>query len=222
MISLLCPTRKRPDNFARFAKSARETAVGPIEIIAYQDEDDDSPIQPDILVRGPRIVMSQMWNECAEKATGDLLMLCGDDLVFKTPGWDRMIKGAFAGCPDKILYVHGDDCSPNAKNFGTHGTIHRRWMETVGSFTMGCFVADFADRWQNDMAVALGRRLYLPYVTEHLHWVFSKAALDETYNENRERYAAHDPHKLYWDKEPERLAQIEKLSAAMDPGWKLP
>ena len=114
MISLLCPTRNRPDNVLLLMKSARETAEGELEFVFYTD--DDAPLpqevtsQPGVVtICGPRIVLSAMWNRCAEEAYGDILMQAADDIRFRTPRWDSAVKMVFGKCPDKILLVHGED-----------------------------------------------------------------------------------------------------------------
>ena len=61
-------------------------------------------------------------------------MHCGDDLTFDTPGWDGVVREAFEQTPDKILFAYGNDLGPHGETFGTHGFVHRRWVETLGYF----------------------------------------------------------------------------------------
>ena len=127
MISVLMPTRKRPDNLQRAVHSIRDTSTNFVEIISYIDDDDKESLARamQIAIRyfvGPRIIMSDMWNALIPHAAGDILMLAGDDCIFKTIGWDVMVEDAFADCPDKILLVYGDDGAPRGKLFADSST----------------------------------------------------------------------------------------------------
>lgn len=222
MISVLLPTRNRVDPLLRMINSARGTANRQthVEFVVYVDDDDEltEPALVDVgvtLIRGPRLVMSNYWNSLIPHAKGDLLMLGADDLVFRSQAWDEMLEQAFEDCPDKILYCHGDDLSGAGQYYGTHGVIHRKWYETVGYFTGPGFSADFADYWVTQIAEFIGRRKYLPYITEHRHHVFGKAEYDQTYKDTLMRLARDKTPKLYKQRLPERLRDAQKLIEVM-------
>jgi hypothetical protein len=224
MLSILCPTRKRPENIRRLLNSLWDTmpSHSTVEILAYVDEDDDSYSGeqfPICLVRGPRIVMSDMWNVLAGKARGDLMMMMGDDVVFRTPGWNGMVGEEFAKSEDKILLVHGDDGAPRGKEFATLPIVHRRWFEILGHFSGPGYSSDFADTHPNDIADMIGRRKYLPYVTEHMHWIHGKAEKDETYREAAERNERDNPSKLYQERLQERIIYAESLRRKLGTPW---
>lgn len=218
-ISICCPTRGRPENVDRLLGSLGRTASIPPEVILYIDEDDNEYVDELYsssvkIIRGPRQTLSNCWNECAKAATGDILMFAGDDIVFKTKGWDRMVINTFESHPDKYIFVHGDD-GHWGKQFGTHGFIHRKWYEAVGYLLPPYFVSDYGDTWLNDMANILGRRLYLNFVTEHLHPAWGKAEIDQTHRERLERGAQADVAKVYAEKRPQLLADTEKIRQAI-------
>jgi hypothetical protein len=224
MISILCPTRKRPANLIRLLQSIDLTIDGrpdAFELICYVDNDDfsystDAPEFRRIKwVKGPRIVMSDMWNELIPHATGDIFMLCGDDVIFRTPGWNAIVEDAFAASKDKILVVFGDDGGPGGKFFASLPFVHRRWVEIVGYFAGPGYSADFADTWPNDVADLLGRKKRLPFVIEHLHPVWGKAAFDEVYLETAQRKVRDATEQRYADRMPQRIADAEKLRGAM-------
>lgn len=216
MISLLLPTRGRPDNVRRLATSARETASGDVELIFYVDEDDPSSFEVvdehgDQVIRGPRVVLSEMWNRCAELATHDVMMHCGDDIIFRTAAWDERILGEFDRFPDKIVFVHGEDGIQHA-NIGTHGFLHRRWVDAVGYFVPPYFSSDYNDLWLSEVADTLNRRVYLPDVyTEHMHPVAGKAPLDQTHQERLERHQRDNVGQLYVNLAYKRHEDVEKL-----------
>lgn len=222
MISLLVPTRNRPEQVRRLVDSAIDTAANPegVEFVFYEDDDAPGSVPPECdewtVVRGPRIVLSEMWNRCAEVASGDILGHMGDDLVFRSNDWDTAVRQAFEGCQDRVLFVHGND-GHYGEAFGTHGFIHRTWMETVGYFVPPYFSSDWNDTWLNDVANQLGRRVYLPSVfTEHMHYVFGKAERDATYAEREARGGRDRVDQTYRDTLDLRLADVEKLRAVMD------
>ena len=224
MISLLCPSRGRPEMFARMLESARKTALWPfqIEVVARLDTDDptrgDYPVASDDLryARGERALLSKCWNECAPLATGEILMHCGDDLTFNTNGWDQRVRDAFAAVPDRILFAYGNDLSPNFPQLGTHGFVHRRWVETVGYFVPPLFSSDWNDVWLTDVAQRIGRAQPLEdVVIEHHHYTFGKAERDQTHAEREERGARDKVVELYESTSEERKDDAEKLRAVM-------
>lgn len=223
MISVLIPTRDRVEWFKRAVESINATASHAAEIVAYIDDDD-----PQLdeyrqyfkglgisYVEGPRIILTQCWNECFKICSGDIVMQGNDDIIFRTPGWDETVVEAFATCPDKILMVHGNDGSHRGEVFGAHPFVHRKWVETLGYFIPPYFSSDYGDSWNNELANALGRRRYLPMLIEHMHPGFDKAPLDRTYRERLERHKADNVCKIWNETLPKRLADIEKLRAVM-------
>jgi hypothetical protein len=223
MISLLVPTRKRPEKLRRMIDSVHATALNDVEILCYVTPDDSSykehvwPIGPISFITGPRLIMSDLWNALLPHAHGDILQQTADDVVYRTPQWDRYIEEAFAEVPDRILLVHGHDGHWNGENFGTLPFVHRRWAETLGYFTGPGFSVDFSDTWPNDVANLIGRRKYLPLYFEHLHWIWGKSEMDETYQEIQDVRLQEGMAitALYNERLPERIADAEKLRAVM-------
>jgi hypothetical protein len=221
VISVLVPTRGRPANVARLLESAQETAETEVEFIFYVDEDDAS--SHDVIDRhgatrlvGPRVVLSETWNRCWERATHDVAMQCGDDIVFRTYGWDARVLAEFERFPDRIVFVHGED-GIQGDRIGTHGFLHRNWVTTVGYFVPPYFSSDYNDLWLSEVADALGRRVFLPNVyTEHMHPVAGKAQLDATHQERLARHQRDDVARIYRDTAELRVGDVEKLRAFVD------
>lgn len=220
MISVLLPSRGRPTNLARLIGSAKDTADTEVEFVVYADDDDPETAKMGEglgakVVVGLRIVLSETWNRCFEQSSHDLLMHCGDDIIFRSPGWDTEVAKAFEQYPDRILLVHGDDGAWGDR-FGTHSFIHRRWAETLGYFVPPYFSSDYNDTWLNDVANMLGRRVYLPQViTEHMHFAFGKGPLDQTHQERLERHRQDGVDALYARLAHERQQDAAKLRAVM-------
>ena len=220
MFSIMTPTRSRPDILTRMVTSAKTTATSDLQIIVWLDDDDpflDEIVSvchdQGVLYRiGPRdIIHSARWDMCLPLATGEFLFHANDDIVFRTPGWDKMIEEEFSKYPDKILMVHGDDLGCQADKFGCHPCVHRRWVETLGYFIPPYFDGEWGDAWVNDLANRIGRRKFLPFVTEHMHRLFGKAKIDQTTID----YVAHqnrqNPSEIYKLLEPYRITEAEKL-----------
>lgn len=220
MISVLLPTRGRPDNVRRLLDSAFQTAETEVEFVVYLDDDDPTRHRTkDVLARGaqatwvegPRVVLSEMWNRCWEHARFDVAMHCGDDIVFRTDSWDVRVLEEFERRSDRIVLVHGRDGFQDA-NLGTHSFLHRRWIEALGYFVPPYFSSDYNDLWLTEVADALGRRVYLPDVyTEHMHPVVGKGTWDQTHQERMARHQRDDVARLYADLATQRAADVEKL-----------
>lgn len=217
MISILLPSRGRPHSIPRLMRSLEETTRGPYEVIVRLDSDDDSeyPTFPKLAyIDDDRATLSGLWNDCYLNANGDIFMQCGDDIVFRTEGWDELVSAAFP--EDGITFVHGDDLGGKGERLGTHGFLRREWTDAVGCFTPDHFAADYTDLWLNEVADAIGRRVFLPdVITEHLHPGFEKAPWDQTYQETHERMQAGGIPALYESLAPERDEWAEKLRAVM-------
>ena len=194
-----------------------------IEVIVWLDEDDpklkdywaysDYPI---IYAKGPRMLLSECWNRGAAAANGEILMHCGDDVTFNTPGWDQRVRDEFAKIPDRIGLVFGDDLSTNFPSLATHGFLHRRWIEAVGYFLPPLFSSDWNDVWISDVAKRVKRMVSMPdVIIEHHHYTFGKAERDQTHAEREERGAADNVVQLYKDTEKERKQDAAKLQAVM-------
>jgi hypothetical protein len=175
----MTPSRGRPESLKRMASSARQTAVREIEIIVWLDACDPALTQNLRVCReekmlyllGPRdVIHSSRWDRLLPLATGDLLFHLNDDVILGTPGWDELVEEEFEKCPDRILMVHGDDLYIQRENFGCHPIIHRRWLETVGYFIPDCFDGEYGDAVVNMIADEVGRRKFVPFICEHLHY----------------------------------------------------
>lgn len=214
MISLLLPSRGRPKQFAEFVQSVFATAKNKVEIVVYQDED-DTPyprIEGVKYVVGPRIVLSECWNACYKEATGDILGHLGDDIRFRSEHWDVLIENRFKLYEDRIVFVHGRDGNEEQRLtlFGTHGFIHRNWVEAVGYFVPPYFSSDFNDTWLNDVANIINRHEYEPLVyTEHLHPALGKGEWDLTHQERLSRATRDNVHELYYSKEMIRNRMVD-------------
>lgn len=226
MISLVCPTRYRPDGFAAMVESAYMTVedADRVQVVAYIDDDD--PRLGDYrntdhqlvvaLVVGERCTLSDAWNRAAAVAGGDVLMLCADDLRFRSLAWDALVADTAATFPDGIALMYGRDGHADER-MATHPFVTSRWVDTVGRFTAPYFAADYVDLWLHDVAKRIGRAVYLPEVlVEHMHPSYGKGQWDDNHRERLERARAANLPQVWDDTEDERRQEAERLLAVME------
>jgi len=228
-VSLLVPTRDRPERCADMWRSALSTAAEPknLELVLYLD--DDEPRMRDYLTwmetedptqtwmaRGPRILLSETWNRCADIAVGEIMWHGNDDVLFRTEAWDESVRGAFNEFPDRIACVHGRDGIHDGGS-ATLGFYSREWVEALGYFVPPYFASDYNDTWLTEVANELGRRRFLPEVyTEHMHPVAGKGTWDRTHQERMTRHAQENVDALYASLAHERRADAAKLRRAIE------
>lgn len=225
MISVLCPSRGRP-TFARdLLESMRATGIMLYNQLVLRLDDDDPSLAEygnlvtgsDVtIIVGPRVVLSQCWNEAYAKAGNDIAMLCGDDIRFRSYGWDNRVAETIHGWPDRLVLVHGQD-GIQGDRVATHPFLHRAWVDVVGYFVPPLFASDWNDMWLTEVADGIGRRVYLPDVyTEHLHPVAGKHYFDQTHQERMARHQAEDCDRIYRETVEDRARDIQKLRLVIE------
>lgn len=196
-ISILVPTRDRPQNVLRLIHSIFDTAIlkDEIEVLFYVDEDDDTfPLKFEnsdqvYVIKGKRIWISLAWNLLYIKSRGEILMYAGDDVIFETPGWDEKVKRAFESFPDSIGLVYGNDGGWYSGKLAINGFVHRRWAEVLGYFAYPARLSAL-DLWIHECASFINRVVYLEdVIIRHVHYRqgAAHANFDKTYQEAYEK-----------------------------------
>jgi len=167
MISVVCPSRGRPELAKRMVDSLLKSPGVPVEILIYLNEDDPKLqsykdlLDPQHYEVGVDRSPVYSWNELAKKAKHDIVFLMGDDAVVETPNWGQRIVNEFNKYPDKLVLV-----SPKAgtlsKSKCPHFFLHKNWINTVGYFVPIFFHHHYIDFWVRDLAKAIGRYIHLP------------------------------------------------------------
>ena len=222
MIGILCPTRGRWSNVARLIKSIEDTvSTDYIELWLYVDHDDPGFIDQKFpswvwKVIGKQEKLAECWNVLQRHAKNncDVFMLCGDDIVFRTNGWNEIVLDAFDKIPDKIAYLHGDD-GIQGPRFGTHGFLHKNWVDVIGYFVPPYFTYEYVDTWINDVSLMLNRNYRIPILTEHMHYSAGKSEFDKTYQDNKARNDRDNNSALYASLENKRVEDADKLKGVM-------
>lgn len=123
--------------------------------------------------------LSDMHNFMFDK-TDEILFLCGDDVLVRTPGWDVIVESVFSQVPDKIALIYGRDGIHNS-SFAPHYFIHRQWVEALGYVSPAYYTADWSDTWMFEIASIIKRACFIDkLIIEHMHWTQGKSKFDET------------------------------------------
>jgi len=204
-ISILTPTRNRPNNCERFIKSIYATASDKtkIELFFYVDNDDpaleqykslaahcDSEYKDfkkvDFTFGEPKSV-SISWNDLAAKSSGYLMIMGNDDLIYRTANWDSLlIQNLAIRYKEDPYWVSWVNDGINADRHCAFPIIAREWYNTVGYFAPGCFHFGYNDTWVFDIAKRLERTHYINNIlVEHMHFSKGKSDMDDTYAHNR-------------------------------------
>lgn len=197
MISLLCPTRGRPERAMQFLNSVLETQANENEIIFGLQSDDQKLEEYPIEIHSRAVIFEPSttvyyWNSLATKAKGNLLTLIADDVIMHTKDWDLKFEAVSKQYPDGAYLIttqdgRGHGIAPN--NLPTpHPTITRKWFETLGYFTFPGLFHYYADTWNSKIARTLGRQINLYDVT----WEHIKEYDDTRANMQRNKWAELD------------------------------
>ena len=181
MISILCPSRGRPELAKRMIDSALSKATNEIEILLYLNIDDPKLPEYQQLIDskyytvGPDRSPGYSWNMLADTATSDILFLIGDDADFVTEGWDQQIINKFDEIPDKIACVYPIQYTVS-KYKNPHFCLHRNWINELGYFVPPHFWHWYVDTWTAHIARGLNRY----YCLENVEVAIQTRLLDET------------------------------------------
>tara|TARA_B100000925_G_C21987424_1_gene465147 strand:+ start:176 stop:859 length:684 start_codon:yes stop_codon:yes gene_type:complete len=187
MISLLCPTRGRPEQALNLYRSFVQTQENHNEL-NFCIQRDDSSFEEYVAVFkkngiekyfiSDSMPTSYLWNQMAYVAKGDLLTLIGDDVEILTKGWDKIIENKSKEYDDKIFVLTVDDGRKDKKQGKymrcPHPTVHKKWVETLGYFVPPFFMHRCLDKYTQDLAIELNRFIEIKEIVfNHLKFNYS-------------------------------------------------
>lgn len=182
MISVLLPSRGRPDDLEDSIRSLMDLADDPreVEILVGIDPDDRlvrARVQSLSFEFGHCNVFGweapfrhgykqihQYFNFLAGEATGEWLMLWNDDARMETEGWDTIIHHAqeVPGGPQHVLFMNAI-----YESVGERGNIFpvwpSHWRAELGYVSRSPNV----DVWVNELGEQLGRVKRIPVIAVH-------------------------------------------------------
>jgi hypothetical protein len=222
VLSILCPTRERPEQLLAMIDSAIRNSKYPnlLEFCLYIDRDDHSYDSINFedynckiaTMRGNKMWLSGMYNSLTTIASGEFFFWSGDDVEFQTFGWDDEIRQTFAKVHDKLAVVHVNDMATSYPQiYATIGAVHLKWIQVFGYIFTPHMRDNGIDFWISDVARQVNRLIYLPHVkVEHKQYRQGKADFDETYLRRLEDHQLYNPISLY-----RKLKSERRLDALM-------
>lgn len=193
-ISILTPTRGRPDLFERFYKSVLDNVTNH-EVIVYGLVDENDTTKDSYteqfnvrIYTRPEGTVSLGWNYLANRASidsTDIMIMGNDDVVYRTHGWDKILVDKVTQYPDQIYCAWFEDLI-NGPTHCAFPIVSAKWYNILGYFAPTCFNFGYNDTWVFDIAQRVGRTLFISeVVAEHMHVTTGKQAPDDTWNRNR-------------------------------------
>lgn len=193
--------------------SALETADNKIQILPYLDSDDPTADMYPIGNVSPPLPLGPAYQRLFHKAESDILMLCADDILFKTKGWDTKVKETM---PKDLIGVVSCNELPKGKREHGHPFIGRRFIEIMGYICHPKLNHSCVDTWVREISEGIKRFYYLEdVITEHVHPKYGKGKLDDTYRSNTKVLQNQDG-AFYKSSQSERKQIIERLSECLN------
>ncbi|MGI9252567.1 MAG: glycosyltransferase family 2 protein, partial [Thermomicrobiales bacterium] len=181
-ISVLLPTRGRPEALARTIDSLLKSALRPesIEILLAVDRDDAATLAmlPELPPCVHSIVMprrgygrfNEYLNLLARLASGYWTILWNDDSLMQTPGWDEIICRQ-PDCIGAMVSNHGyENVMP---------VVPRHWVALVGHYSL----QTHSDSWWEKISELTGTARVIPVEFLHDRADLTGNNLDTTYQE---------------------------------------
>lgn len=182
-VSVLVPTRTRPDRLQTLLASFARTNDGAAELVFRVDDDDPETVAALAgyrMVVGPRLdgyrSLPTFFNELLAVATGDVLMCGNDDMVFRTVGWPALVLEAANAYPDGLFDL----------GVSTHNAMHYPFsiVSRAATECLG-FLWDprifWGDVFLRDVMDAFGRCVMLPHVAIAHDWIGNEAEQNTIY-----------------------------------------
>ena len=196
-LTILMPTRDRPQQFLKAVKSAFEKSSLAdkklIEVLAYVDEDDPQLGVYKTLASdrvrfkyGPRVGGTTAVKVLARESDTEWMMFCADDTKFETHAWDERIISAIP--TDKVAVAFPQDGRGDCLN---HFICHRKMLELTGIWP-DIFWHFGADTYLSNVMKAVDRCILVKKVmVRHMKAKLGLSPMDTTYAEAR-RFTGRD------------------------------
>ena len=227
LISIICPTHRRPELQERFATSVYENAYKPeiCEIVFGIDNDDEMAIKAAdnlkekygedfikvCLVEPNQEKLASIVNQCYQMTRGQILGNAADDVVFRSKNWDIVVLKQFEKFEDRIMLLWGDDGLWKGA-LASHFFLHENWAKVTGYLQPELFYADWTDHWMQRLAKRLGRAVVI-HDRERLFLEHGGMEKDETYYKVKKRREKNIEEGLNFDRR-NPPANLQKLHDA--------
>lgn len=190
-VSVLLPSRRRPESLRRSVASLLDLAASPddITILVAFDPDDEQTAEIAYSLglfpvsfpkRHGYSKLHLYYNRLAELSRSDWLLLWNDDAFMQTKHWDKVIAGFD---PAKLAVL-----SPSSTGVGhsmcCFPVMSRALYQCLGHMSFSCHV----DSWLQDLAMMTGLLHRIPVDILHDRFDFTGGHDDETYAESSRGY----------------------------------
>lgn len=188
MIGIAIPSKGRPERCAQMIASARTTAAERIRFLVVIPH--EQPVEPyqAVVAEGAELLAApsgfvRCLNRGAMTLVDDVSIVgaFGDDVLFRTPGWDLEVTKALA-TPGM---AYGDDLVGSTLHGKPHPTavwVSSEIVRALGWLGLPTIGHQWADDVWRDLFEAAGCARYLSgVIVEHIHPAVRKAEMDATY-----------------------------------------
>lgn len=204
MLSVLMPSRGRPQECKEAYQSALKTAKGDVEVLVYLDEDDPQRKNYEVPhTVGPPLRCAQANRELLKGARGDLFYFGSDDQRWETPGWDLKFKELMPEDGLSVLYPR--DVRGGQK--GMNPVWSRKFADLFGHYP-DYFVHFGPDTWLIDIARRAGTLINVKDVL-----ITHRKVKDDTYHSLRQTSDASFAQKKLMETEGERQKIAEQIKS---------
>lgn len=178
MICICIPSRGRPVFIKETVKKILDNADNKENVIVkYYINDDDPDIQSYETslkemqnkygnsvqyIIGPDQSPVYSWNLIAETTVADYYMLAGDEVQFKTKGWDSLITQCKDKHPDGIFVIAAyDDRGSHTYDRCTQPFVTKEWARALGYHWNPAFIHWNIDEYTGELCKAIDRFIFL-------------------------------------------------------------
>lgn len=176
-MAVLLPSRVKPEELLRVALQIADTAVNPIDLFAYVDEQDPKRAEYDKLAGiiniefGPRLYFCDAINHLAARTFPhhDLLFVGSDDFHFVGKGWDKEYRDVVPA--DGLGMIFCDAAPFDGRDLPFTACVTRTWYDALGYVLLPALHHMYGDNAMQDLAQFTKCEVRIPSrdLIEH-HW----------------------------------------------------
>lgn len=191
MITVLLPSRKRPELLKTTIQGLRLLADSPteVEVLVGADRDDEATAQAamdmDCAVitfdRHGYANLHEYYNRLASVASGEWLLLWNDDAVMTTQSWDSIIEKEQHPAVLNLPSNHD-------RNLCCFPCVSRSLVRAWGHFSL----SPHCDSWVHEVGMNAGIHRYVPVHVRHERFDMTGQNNDETYRESQAGYRSNE------------------------------
>lgn len=177
-ISILTPTRGRPEGLHAVFQNYQETVTRKELFDVWLYVDDDDQITIDYIESGQWSsfgfpihwhvapgknsmgeMLSELWQICSTNP--GIYFPFGDDFALSTLGWDEILRKSFAQIEDGYMLGFLIDMTAQPAQV-TFAVPSARWLNTVGYYVTDRFYFWFGDNWLDEVAQMAECKVMIP------------------------------------------------------------